>query len=294
MMATSTKFCAARKRARLFAIACDYPDQQGSMQPTVPIPDLAAHLRGLRNSSKTRRRLRWPPLRSFASRGSLFDRDATATATDLPMTPHTLRRPARLLAPLHTPESCAICALKPLQTHSILSTLSSLGHFAHFAHFDVPLSFPRFPQGDHLREVSRPAEACATISDHPDQQSSKQPTVPIPDLAAPGYGTQPGRAIKQQQNGCRAATAAPSSFRSWALALANAGIDAADGTSCMVMEVASYYTSDESLGPDVLVASSREFALNVDVRTRGQLLGALGNTGSVELLGLTLAGTSYE
>ncbi|KAH8993085.1 hypothetical protein EDB86DRAFT_1405929 [Lactarius hatsudake] len=74
MMATSTKFRAARKRARPFAIACDYPDQQGSMQPTVPIPDLAAHLRGLSNSSKTCRRLSWPPLRSFASRGSVRDR----------------------------------------------------------------------------------------------------------------------------------------------------------------------------------------------------------------------------
>ncbi|KAH9062530.1 hypothetical protein EDB83DRAFT_2552026 [Lactarius deliciosus] len=111
--------------------------------------------------------------------------------------------------------------------------------------------------------------------------------------AVSGCGTQSNRAIKHQQNECRAATAAPSSFRPWALALANARIDAADGTSCMVTEVASY-TSDESLGPDVLVASSREFAPNVDVRTRGQLLGALGNTGSVELLGLTLAGTSYE
>ncbi|KAH8984350.1 hypothetical protein EDB86DRAFT_3084561 [Lactarius hatsudake] len=36
-MATSTKFRAARKRARPFAIACDYPDQQGSMQPTTKL-----------------------------------------------------------------------------------------------------------------------------------------------------------------------------------------------------------------------------------------------------------------
>ncbi|KAH9062512.1 hypothetical protein EDB83DRAFT_2383958 [Lactarius deliciosus] len=67
-----------------------------------------------------------------------------------------------------------------------------------------------------------------------------------------GCGTQSGCAIKHQQNECRAATAAPSSFRSWALE--DAGIDAADGTLCMVTEVASY-VSDES--PDVLVASSR-------------------------------------
>ncbi|KAH9163126.1 hypothetical protein EDB89DRAFT_2022842, partial [Lactarius sanguifluus] len=76
-------------------------------------------------------------------------------------------------------------------------------------------------------------------------------------------------------------------------------IDAADGMSCMLAS----YASDESLGPDILVASSRvprrilgllsgtdqwqgrqerwrerNFAPNVDVRTRGQLLGALGNT----------------
>ncbi|KAH9012406.1 hypothetical protein EDB83DRAFT_2556920 [Lactarius deliciosus] len=96
-----------------------------------------------------------------------------------------------------------------------------------------------------------------------------------------GCGTQSGRAIKHQQNECRAATVAPSSFRSWALA--DAGIDAADATRAM------------SLGPDVLSVSSRvprqrlgllsgmdqwqgqqarwrgmtpEFAPNVDVRTR--------------------------
>ncbi|KAH9026870.1 hypothetical protein EDB84DRAFT_1563609 [Lactarius hengduanensis] len=117
MVATSANFRVARKRARPFAIACDHPDQQGSMQPTVPIPDLAAPLRGLSISSTTHHRLRWPPLRSFASRGSVRDRlrlpattrpsraqDTTATATDLPTTPRTPRRPARLLAPLHTPQ----------------------------------------------------------------------------------------------------------------------------------------------------------------------------------------------
>ncbi|KAH9023504.1 hypothetical protein EDB84DRAFT_1617373 [Lactarius hengduanensis] len=42
-------------RARPFVISCNHPDQQGSMQPTVPIPDLAALTCGLDNSSTTRR-----------------------------------------------------------------------------------------------------------------------------------------------------------------------------------------------------------------------------------------------
>ncbi|KAH9010144.1 hypothetical protein EDB85DRAFT_2161786 [Lactarius pseudohatsudake] len=70
MAATSASFRVARKRARLFAIARDNPDQQGSLQPTVPIPNLAAPKRGLSNSSAMRRRPGWPPLRSLASRGS--------------------------------------------------------------------------------------------------------------------------------------------------------------------------------------------------------------------------------
>ncbi|KAH9166988.1 hypothetical protein EDB89DRAFT_170314 [Lactarius sanguifluus] len=74
MAATSANVHGARKRARPFAIARDHPDQQGSMQPTVPIPDLAAPERGLSNSSATRRRQRWPPPRSLASRGSVRDR----------------------------------------------------------------------------------------------------------------------------------------------------------------------------------------------------------------------------
>ncbi|KAH9168388.1 hypothetical protein EDB89DRAFT_2073977 [Lactarius sanguifluus] len=70
MAATSARFRVAPKRARPFAIACDHPDQQGSLQPTVPIPNLAAPERGLSHSSAMRRRPMWPPLRSFASRGS--------------------------------------------------------------------------------------------------------------------------------------------------------------------------------------------------------------------------------
>ncbi|KAH9029820.1 hypothetical protein EDB85DRAFT_2249882 [Lactarius pseudohatsudake] len=42
MTATSATFRVARKHAQPFAVACDYRDQQGSMWPTVPIPDLAA------------------------------------------------------------------------------------------------------------------------------------------------------------------------------------------------------------------------------------------------------------
>ncbi|KAH9013123.1 hypothetical protein EDB84DRAFT_1640994 [Lactarius hengduanensis] len=224
MAATSAKFRVARKRARPLAIARDHPDQQGSMQPTVPIPDLAAPLRGLSNSSATRYRPGSPPLRSFASRGSVRDRlrsSATTRPSRAQCTPpfhfptaqhsraalairqrHNCDRHGPTYDTSHPAEACALTcaaspprilryrALKPLLTHSILSTLSSLGrfaHFAHFAHFDFP---PRIPQritdrGDHFCEVSRPAEACATISDHPDQQSSIQPTVPIPDLAAP-------------------------------------------------------------------------------------------------------------
>ncbi|KAH8991792.1 hypothetical protein EDB86DRAFT_3079646 [Lactarius hatsudake] len=223
MAATSAKFRVARKRARPLAIARDHPDQQGSMQPTVPIPDLAAPLSGLRNSSATRYRPGSPPLRSFASRGSVRDRLRSSAITrpsraqctppfHFPTAQHSraalaiqqrhyydrhgptydTSHPAEacaLTCAASPPESCAIRALKPLLTHSILSTLSSLGRFAHFAHFDFP---PRVPQaqritdqGDHFCEVSRPAEACTTISDHPDQQSSIQPTVHIPDIAAP-------------------------------------------------------------------------------------------------------------
>ncbi|KAH9062486.1 hypothetical protein EDB83DRAFT_2315369 [Lactarius deliciosus] len=49
-----------------------------------------------------------------------------------------------------------------------------------------------------------------------------------------GCGTQSGCAIKHQQNECRAATAAPSSFRSWALE--DAGIDAADGLAARAVQ----------------------------------------------------------
>ncbi|KAH8982976.1 hypothetical protein EDB86DRAFT_3085720 [Lactarius hatsudake] len=64
-MATSEKSRVAQKRARLSAIACDHLTQQGL---------------------------------------SPFDRDSTATATDLPTTPRAPRGPARSLASLHTPE----------------------------------------------------------------------------------------------------------------------------------------------------------------------------------------------
>ncbi|KAH8985596.1 hypothetical protein EDB86DRAFT_3083399 [Lactarius hatsudake] len=67
-MATSEKSRVARKRARLSAITCDHPTQQGL---------------------------------------SLFDRDLTATATDLPTTPRAPRGPARSLASLYTPKSRA-------------------------------------------------------------------------------------------------------------------------------------------------------------------------------------------
>ncbi|KAH8985123.1 hypothetical protein EDB86DRAFT_3083935 [Lactarius hatsudake] len=70
MAATSAKFRVTQKRARLFAIASDHSDQQGSLRPTVPTLDLAAPERVLSNSSETRRRSRWPPLQSLISRGS--------------------------------------------------------------------------------------------------------------------------------------------------------------------------------------------------------------------------------
>ncbi|KAH8985323.1 hypothetical protein EDB86DRAFT_3246438 [Lactarius hatsudake] len=208
MMATSTKFRAAWKRARPFAIACDYPDQQGSMQPTVPIPDLAAHLRGLSNSSKTRRRLRWPPLRSFASRGSVRDRLRSPATTRpsraqctppflFPTAPHLRaalalrkRRDRDRHGPTydtsHPAEACALtCAASHprILCYIILSTLCSPS-VQHLRAVLVTQARRIADRGDHLREVSRPAEACATISDNPDQQSSKQPTIPIPDLAA--------------------------------------------------------------------------------------------------------------
>ncbi|KAH8996458.1 hypothetical protein EDB86DRAFT_3243345 [Lactarius hatsudake] len=187
MMATSTKFRAARKRARPFAIACDYPDQQGSMQPTVPIPDLAAHLRGLSNSSKTRRRLRWPPLRSFASRGSVRDRlrsPATTRPSRVQCTP-----PFLFLTAPHLRAALALRQRRDRDRHGPTYDTShpaegcppSVQHLRAVLVTQVRRIADR---GDHLREVSRPAEACATISDHPDQQSFKQPTVPIPDLAA--------------------------------------------------------------------------------------------------------------
>ncbi|KAH8979676.1 hypothetical protein EDB86DRAFT_2835783 [Lactarius hatsudake] len=72
-LATSERSRVARKRARPFSIAHDHPDQQGSMRPTVLIPDPAASERGLSNSIATRHRPRWPPLRSLASRGSVRD-----------------------------------------------------------------------------------------------------------------------------------------------------------------------------------------------------------------------------
>ncbi|KAH9003722.1 hypothetical protein EDB86DRAFT_3241040 [Lactarius hatsudake] len=82
MAATSASFCVARKRAQLFVITCDHPDQQGSLQPTLPTPDLAVPSHGLRNSSATRRRPRWPPLRSLVSHGSVRNRLRSTATTD--------------------------------------------------------------------------------------------------------------------------------------------------------------------------------------------------------------------
>ncbi|KAH8984089.1 hypothetical protein EDB86DRAFT_3106132 [Lactarius hatsudake] len=64
-MATSEKSRVAQKRAPLSAIACNHLTQQGL---------------------------------------SPFDRDSTATITDLPTTPRAPQGPAHSLASLHTPE----------------------------------------------------------------------------------------------------------------------------------------------------------------------------------------------
>ncbi|KAH9025217.1 hypothetical protein EDB85DRAFT_1893957 [Lactarius pseudohatsudake] len=127
--------------------------QQGSMQPNVPIPDLAAPACGLRNSS-------------FALRGSVHDR-LRSPATTRPSRAHPLfpfptaqhsraalairyRRDRTRYGPTydtsHHAEACALtCAASrpqnPVRLRHIPSNhLGCLAHFEHFGHRADPLS----------------------------------------------------------------------------------------------------------------------------------------------------------
>ncbi|KAH9012456.1 hypothetical protein EDB85DRAFT_1900379 [Lactarius pseudohatsudake] len=119
-VAPSAKFRVARKRARLFAIACDHPTQQGS--PTVPFPDCAALARSLRYSTQTRPQPLRAHLRHLAPRGG--------------MRAHLHR--------FTPPKSCAsdtfLVSIDCFGRFGRFDPSGCLAHFEHFGHRADPLS----------------------------------------------------------------------------------------------------------------------------------------------------------
>ncbi|KAH8976385.1 hypothetical protein EDB86DRAFT_3210937 [Lactarius hatsudake] len=152
-VATSEKYRVARKRARLSAIACDHPTQQGSVYPTVPVPDRAALVRSLSSSTVTRLLPPQTYLRHLAPRGGLRAHLRHFTPPNPAIYAHS-----------------SLCLLIVSLVHFIrfdalhisrISTLSRSPGSPSVQHLRAALETQGrriTDRGDHLSEVSRPAD----------------------------------------------------------------------------------------------------------------------------------------